>query len=140
MNTYKENRLIQAPFDVEITCFDTKRLEQHAVQHPQPPIKGHGRKRKNFEVLHNAYEQGMIRICNTDTFCLFHALETARLDATETNRRNVRDMMIEAGIPRNLANMTPRSICSLFKNIMSRNTLETFVYVCSTKLGNTGRQ
>ena len=24
MNTYKENRLIQAPFDVEITCFDTK--------------------------------------------------------------------------------------------------------------------
>ena len=116
MNTYKENRLIQAPFDVEITCFDTKRLEQHAAQHPQPPIEGHGRKRKNFEVFHNAYEQGMIRICNTDTFCLFHALETARMDATETNRKkftnyrssanrqykSVRDMMIEAGIPRNL--------------------------------------
>lgn len=115
MNTYKENKLIESPFSVEVTCFDTNQLEMHVQENPQVTLEGHGRKRSACNLIHNTFEEGLIRINNRDNFCLFHSIETARHHVSERNRKkfqkyrdnamkqsaNVRDLMSKAGIPLN---------------------------------------
>ena len=114
MNTYKNGSLYGAPFEVEISCFDAGRLQKDINNYGQGRIEGHGRKiYKNTQNIQlNHIETGLIKINNEDSYCLFHAVETARINIIEKNRsrfrtyrlnqrkqnENVRSVMTAAGI------------------------------------------
>jgi hypothetical protein len=110
--------LFSAPFKVDITTICQKKL-QLAVEagKRRSTMNGKGRRRINKDLPLCFFEKGIIRIQNTeDPYCLFYALEVARLQSTMSNRRQfhryrssperqyeqVRLLMEAAGIPTDL--------------------------------------
>jgi hypothetical protein len=110
--------LFSAPFKVDITTICQKKLQQ-AVDAGKRRLSmyGRGQRRINKDLSHCFFEKGIIRIQNTeDPYCLFYALEIARLHCTmkdrmqfyryrlspERQNEQVRLLMEAAGIPTDL--------------------------------------
>lgn len=119
----KPTSMLGAPFSVEVTtiCADDLQL---LYGNSASKINGrggrHGRKRKAETSIEYAYfEDGLFKIFNPDEkYCLFHAVELARLDKEfKKNRQgfhryrqnyqlqlqNVKALMTAIGAPKNLA-------------------------------------
>lgn len=83
--------ILGAPFTVETTCICYKELLQE-YGGGKRNFNGHGRKRKNLEVNYATFDDGLIIIRNhEDRFCLFHAVEMARMEKTSQTSQKFRD-------------------------------------------------
>lgn len=92
----EEESIIGAPFTVEVTtiCFDDlcKEVGQRetAIMAASGGTANAPRKRK-CDVLHAVFEDGLLKIHNRDNYCVFHAVEMARLEKTMGNRNEFKN-------------------------------------------------
>ena len=154
LNSYKNGSLYGTPFSVQVSCFDARRLQNDIMANPHSLLEGHGRRVKGGgpNIDHNIIEEGLIRINNNgDNFCLFHAIETARLNAiTPTKERwrftryrtnqhhqkkTVRKLMKEAEIPLDLAIYDARTHIPAIQNYFDLKYPGQFRILVFRKIG-----
>jgi hypothetical protein len=116
----QRGNLLGAPFRVSVNTICAKELQEDIRRGNRPnQMLARGRQRKNPNTFteHAFCDKGKIIINNIDQYCLFHACEMARINATikdrtlfykfrtdpVVQRSNVAKMMMAAGIPRGQA-------------------------------------
>ena len=91
----EEESIIGAPFTVEVTtiCFDDlcKEVAQGKTARMAASGAKNGPRKRKCDVLHAIFEDGLLKIRNKDTYCVFHAVEMARLEKTMANRNEFKN-------------------------------------------------